>query len=220
MSWLFTSGDRSIGASASVLPMNSQGWFSLGLTGLISLQSKGLSRVFSSTTTPKHRFSALSCLYGFSLTSVHDYQKTIALTIWTFVRKVMSLLFNTLSRFAIAFLTRSKHFLISWLQSLSTVILEPKEIKSVTASAFSLSICHEVIGPDAIILVFEWWVLSQLFHSPLLPSSRGSLVLLHFLPLELHHLHILGCWYFSQKSWFQLVIHPAWHFTWCTLHGS
>ena len=80
---------------------------------------------------------------------------SIALTRWIFVRKVMSLLFNTLSRFAIAFLTRSKHFLISWLQSLSTVILEPKEIKSVTASAFSLSICHEVIGPDAIILVFE-----------------------------------------------------------------
>ena len=183
MSQLFASGCQSIGASASssVFPMNIQDWFPLGWTDLISLQSKGLSRVFSSTTTPKHRFSALSCLYGSTLTSVHDYQKTIALTIWTFISKVMSLLFNTLSSFAIAFLTRSKHFLISWLQSLSTVILEPKEIKSVTASTFSLSICHEVMGPDAIILVFECWVLSQLFHSPPSPS-RGSLVPLHFLP--------------------------------------
>ena len=140
MSWLFTSGDRSIGASASVLPMNSQGWFSLGLTGLISLQSKGLSRIFSSTTTPKHRFSALSCLYGFSLTSVHDYQKTIALTIWTFVRKVMSLLFNTLSRFAIAFLLRGKLLLISRLHSLSTVILQPKGLSRVFSSTTIKSI--------------------------------------------------------------------------------
>ena len=219
MSWLFASGDRSIGASASVLPMNIQGWFPLGLTGLISLQSKGLSRVFSSTTTPKHQFLALTYLYGSTLTSIHDYQKIVALTIWTF-GKVLSLFFNTLSRFATAFLRRSKHFLISWLQSLSTVILEHKEIKSVTASTFSLSICHEVIGLDAIILFFECWVLSQLFHFPLWPSSRGSWVPLYFLPLELYCLHILGCWYFSQKSRFQFVIHPARHFTWCTLHGS
>ena len=80
--------------------------------------------------------------------------KTIALTIHTFVGKVMSLLFNTLSRFVIAFLPRGKCLLISWLQSPSTVILEPKKIKSVTASAFSLSICLEEMGPDAMILVF------------------------------------------------------------------
>ena len=66
----------------------------------------------------------------------------------------MSLLFNTLSRFAIAFLPRSKHPLISWLQSPTTVILEPKKIKSVTVSIVSPSICHEVMGPDAMILVF------------------------------------------------------------------
>ena len=75
--------------------------------------------------------------------------KTIALTRWTFVGKVMSLLFNTLSRFVIAFLPRSKHLLISWLQSPSAVILETKKIKSVTASTFYPSICHEVMGPDA-----------------------------------------------------------------------
>ena len=80
--------------------------------------------------------------------------KTVALTIWTFVGKVMSLLFNRLSRFVIAFLLRSKHFLISWLQSPSTVILEPKEIKSLTISIVSPSICHEVMGQDAMISVF------------------------------------------------------------------
>ena len=80
--------------------------------------------------------------------------KTIALTRQTFVCKVMSLLFNMLSRLVIAFLPRSKRLLISWLQSLSTVILEPKKIKSVTVSIVSPSICHEVMGPDAMILVF------------------------------------------------------------------
>ena len=84
----------------------------------------------------------------------HDYWKTIVLTRWTFIGKVMSLLFNMLSRFVRAFFPRSKHLLISWLQSLSAVILEPKKIKSVTAYTFSLSICHEVMGLDAMILVF------------------------------------------------------------------
>ena len=81
-------------------------------------------------------------------------RKTIALTIQIFVGKVMLLLFNMLASYVIAFLSRSKHLLISWLQSTSTVILEPKKIKSVTVSTFSPSICHEVMGPDAMILVF------------------------------------------------------------------
>ena len=76
------------------------------------------------------------------------------LTIWTFVGKVKSLLFNTLSRFVIAFLPRSKHLLISWLQSQSAVILEPQKIKSVTVSTVSPSICYEVMGPDAMIFIF------------------------------------------------------------------
>ena len=145
----------SIGASASVLPMNIRGWLPLGLAALISLLSKG---VFSSTIVWKHQF--FSTLPSLSSSS-HKYVttgKTIALTIRTFVGRVMSLLFNTLSRFVIAFLQRSNHLLISWLQSLSAVILEPKKRKSVTTSAFSLSICHAVMGPDAIILVF--WMLS------------------------------------------------------------
>ena len=80
--------------------------------------------------------------------------KTIALTRWPFVCKVMSLLFNMLSSLVMAFLPRSKHLLISWLQSSSAVILEPPKIKSVTVSIVSLSIYHEVMGPDAMILVF------------------------------------------------------------------
>ena len=91
--------------------------------------------------------------------------KTIALTRWTFVGKMMALLFNMLSRFVIAFLPRSKHLLISWLQSPSTVILKPKKMKSVTASTFPPSICHEMIGPDAMILVFEFQAsFFTLFH--------------------------------------------------------
>ena len=87
----------------------------------------------------------------------HPYMttgKTIALIRQTFVGKVLSLLFNMLSRFVIAFLPRSKHLLISWLQSPSAVILKPKKIKSVTVSIVSPSICHEVMGPYVMILSF------------------------------------------------------------------
>ena len=80
--------------------------------------------------------------------------KTIALTGWTFVDKVMSLLFNILPKLVIAFLSSSKSLLISWLQSPSAVILEPKKIKSVTVSIVSLSICHEMVGLDTMILIF------------------------------------------------------------------
>ena len=109
----------------------------------------------------------------------HPYmttEKTIPLTIRTFVDKVVSLLFNRLSGFVIDFLPRSKRLLISWWQSLSAVILEPKKIKFVTASTFPPSICNETKGLVAMIKPF--------FHSPLSPSSRGSSVPLHFLLLE------------------------------------
>ena len=152
MSWLFHSGGQSIGDSTSAyaLPVNIQGWFPLGLTGLISLLSKGFSRVFSNTTVQKHQFfSAQPSLWFDSHIHTWLLEKTVALAGWTFVRKVMSLLFKMLSRFVIVFIPRSKHLLISWLQSPSTVILEPKKIKFVTISIFSPSICHEVMGPDA-----------------------------------------------------------------------
>ena len=107
--------------------------------------------------------------------------KTIALTRQTFVGRVMSLLFNMLSRLVIAFLPRSKCLLISWMKSSSAVILEPPKIKSLTVSIVYPSICHEVMGPDAMILVF--WMLSfkPTIHSLLSLSSRSSLVLC-FLP--------------------------------------
>ena len=140
---------------------------------------------------------------------------TIALTIWTFVDRVMSLFFNTLSRFVITFLPRSNHLLTSWLQSPSLVILEPKKRKSVTTSTFPPSICHSVMRPDSMSLVFfKYLVLSRLFHSSPSASSRGSLVPFRFQPLESYHLHIRVCWYFSRLSWFQLVTHPAQHFSW------
>ena len=150
---LFVSGGQSIGASATatILPINIQGWFPFGVTGLISLQSKRLWRIES-------------------------------FTIQIFVSKVMSLLFNMLSRLVIVFLPRSKCVLISWLQSPPAEILETKKVKSVTVSIVSPFICHEVMGPNTMIFVFWMLALSQLFHSPLWLSSRGFLVPLHFLP--------------------------------------
>ena len=97
------------------------------------------------------------CSASFMVQLSHSYMtsgKTIALTRWTFVGKVMSLIFNMVSRFDIAFLPWSKQLLISWLQSPSAVILEPRKIKSVTVSIVSPSVCHEVMRPYATILVF------------------------------------------------------------------
>ena len=117
MNQLFTSGDQSIGVSAStsVLPMNTQDWSPLGWTGWISLQSKGLSRVFSNMAVQKHQFFGTQLSFIVQLS--HPYMatgKTIASTRRTFVGKVMSLLFNMLSKFVITFLPRSKCLLISW----------------------------------------------------------------------------------------------------------
>ena len=156
MSQPFTLGGQSIGASASA--MNSQDWFPIGLTGLISLLSKRLLRVFFSTTIWKHQFfGARPSLWSNSHIHVTT-RKTIALTIWTFVDKGMSVLFNTLSGFVIDFLPRSRHLWISWLQSLSAVILEPPKRKPLAASTFPPSTCRGMMGLEAIILVF--WMLS------------------------------------------------------------
>ena len=140
VSCLFASGGQSIEASTSVLPLNIQGWFlriSVELTGLICLQSEGLSKNFL-----QHHSSKASILWHsafFMVKLSHPYMTTgkiLALTRWTFVGKVMSLLFNILSRLVIAFLPKSKRLLISWLQSLTAVILEPKKMKSATVFHF------------------------------------------------------------------------------------
>ena len=110
-----------------------------------------------SSPTPQFKSINSSALSFFIVQLSHPYMtsgKTIALTRQTFVGKVMSLLLNMLSRLAITFLPRSKHLLKSWLQSPSAVILEPQKIKFATLSTVSPSICHEVMGPDAMILVF------------------------------------------------------------------
>ena len=144
--------------------------------------------------------------------------KTAAWTIWTFVNRVMSLLFNSLSRFANRFLPRSHHLQVSWLQSQSAVILQPQKRASIPTT-FSPSICHAIMGADTMILIFFLiLILNWLFHSPCSPSSSGPLVSLHFLQEEWYHLHIWGFWYFSCLSWFQFVTHPAWHFSCCPQH--
>ena len=170
MSQLFTSGGQSIGisASTSVLPINTRDWSPLGWP-----VGSPCSPRDSQESSPTPQFKSissfvLSFLYSPTLTSIYDHWKTHSLDWWTFIDKVMSLLFNMLSRLVITFLQKTKRLLISWLQSPSTVILEPKKIKSDTVSPSNF---HEVMGPDAMILVF-----------PLSLSSRGFLVPLHFLP--------------------------------------
>ena len=131
-------------------------------SGLISLRMdwldlfavKGTLKSLLQHHSSKASILLCSAFFSPTLTSIYDYRKTIALTRWTVVDKVMSLLFNTLSRLVITFLPRSKRLLISWLQSPSALILEPQKIKSDTVSTLSPSICHEVMGPDAMIFVF------------------------------------------------------------------
>ena len=120
---------------------------------------------------------------------------------------------NWTTRFVIAFLQTRKCILILWFQSPSTVLLEIKKIKSVTVSSFSQSVCHEVMGLDAMIFVFSMLCYKPTFHSSLSPSSRGTLVPFSFLPLEWCHLCVWGYWYFSWQFWFQLELYPVWQFT-------
>ena len=139
--------------------MNIQDWFPLGLTGLITLQFKGFSRFSSPAPQFKGINSLVLSLFYFPvLISIHDYWKKHSFDYKCYVSKAVSLIFNMLSGFVIAFLPRSKHLLISWLRSPSRVILQPKKIKSVTVSIVSPSICHEAMVLDAMIFIF--WMLS------------------------------------------------------------
>ena len=205
--------------SFNISPSNEHlGLISFRMDWLDLLAVQGTLKSLLQHHSPKLSFLQHSAFFIVQLW--HPYMttgKTIALTRWTFVVKVMSLPFNMLSRLLTAFLPRSKHLLISWLQSPSTVILEPPKIKSATVSP---SIYHEVMGPDAIILVF--WMLSfkptfslssftlikRLFSSSLLSAIR--VVLPAYLRLLI----------FSQQSWFQLALLPAQCLSWCTLHRS
>ena len=198
-------------------------------SGLISFRMDWLD-LLAVQGTPKNllqhhssKASILQCSAFFMVHLSHPYMttgKTTVLTWWTFVGKVMSLLFDRLSRLVIAFLPRSKCLLVSWLQSPHTVILEPKKIKSVTVSIVSSSIYHKVMGPDALILVFwmlsfklafslsSFTLISKLFSSSLLSALR--VVSPACLRLSIFLLEVL----------IPAVLHPAKHFSWCILHIS
>ena len=134
--------------------MNIQAWFPLGLTGLIILLTKELSRIFSSTTVQKHQFFSTQPSYGPTFTSAHDNWKNHNFDYMDLCLQSMTLLFNMLSRFVTAFLLRSKSLLISWLQSPPKMILKPKERKSATVSIVSPFIFHDMMVTDVMILVF------------------------------------------------------------------
>ena len=156
-SQFFVSGGQSTGASASVsspfIEFSGLIFFRIDLFDLLAVQGilKSLLQYHSSKASVLwgSAFFIVQLSYPYMTTG-----ETIALTRQTFVGKVTSLLFNVLSRLVITFLPRNKHLLISWLQSPSAVILEPKKIKSDAVSTVSSSVCHGVMGPDAIILVF------------------------------------------------------------------
>ena len=146
--------------------------------------------------------------------------KTIALTRWTFVSKVMSLLSDTLFRLVIAFLPRSKHLLIWWLQSPSAVILEPQKIKSVTVYTFFPIYLPWSDGTVCYDLSFL-----NVDFKPGFSLSSFTLIKRHFSSSSLSAIRVVSSVYLmipacdsSWQSWFQPMIHPAQHFTWCTVH--
>ena len=218
MSQLFASGGQSIGASAStsVLPVNIQTDFLY--TCLVGSPCSPRDSQQSSPT-PILQFSAF-----FMVQLSHAYMttgETIALTRWTFVDKVLSLLFNMLFWLVTAFLPRNKHLLISWLHSSSAVLLEPKKIKSVTVCFHCFpSICHEVMGPDAIKFVFWMFSFKSAFSLSSFIFIRRLFSLSLLSAIRVVSSAYLRLLYFSCQSWFQLVLHPAQHFSWCTLHIS
>ena len=193
MSQIFALGGQSIGASASgsVLPMNIQDWFPLGLTLRSLLQLHKL------------KASILQWSAFFMIQFSHLYMtigKTIALTTWTFAGEVLSLLLKMLSRFVIAFLPRSKYLFISWLRPLSTVILEPKKIKSVTTATFSSSICHEVMGLKVFWLSFK----------PAFSLSSFTLIKKLFGSSSLSAIRLVSSIYLSLLIFLPAILIPAW----------
>ena len=175
--------------SLSISPSNEySGLISFRIDWFDVLVSKGLSRVFSNTTVQKHQFfGAQPSLWSNS--HIHTWLlettgQTVALTRWTFVSKLIFLLSKMLYRLVIAFLPRSKHLLVSWLQSPSAVILEPPKIKSVTVSIVFPPICHEMMVPEAMIFIFwmfnctlvfslfPFTFIKRLFNSSLLSVIR------------------------------------------------
>ena len=207
MSQFFASGGQSIGVleSASVLPMNIQDWFLLGWTGWISLKSKGLSRVLSNARFQGINYSALSFLHSPTLTSIHDHWKNHSFD-WTNLSwsswQKKYLLFNMLSRLVLAFLPKSKRLLISWLQSPSAVIFEPKKV---CHCFHCLPIFgHEVMGPDAMILVL--WMLS---FKPTFSFSSFTFIKRLFSSFSLSAIRVMSSAYLRLLMFLPAILIPA-----------
>ena len=158
----------------------------------------------------QHHSSKASILWPstfFIVQLSHPYMttgKTIALTRWTFVDKVMSLLFNMLSRLVITFLPKSKRLLISWLQSPSAVILQPRKIKSDTVSTVSPSISHEVMGPDA--MIFVYWMLS---FKPTFSLSSFTFIKKLFSSSSLSAIRVVSSAYLRLLIFLPRILIPA-----------
>ena len=196
--------------------MNVQGRFPLELTSWSPCSPRDSWESSPRPQSENINSLALSLLYGTVLTSKHDHWKTITLTTCTFVGKVMSLPFNMLSKLVILFLPRSKCLSISWLQSPSAVILEPKKIKSFIVSIVSPSTCHEVMGLDAMIFVF--WMLSVkptfslssfAFIKRLFRSHGGATFIYFFFLWNCHHVpHSAHSFTLSCQEYIRLPISP------------
>ena len=205
--------------SESVLSTNIQGWFPL-VSNQVWLVWPPCSPRDSQESSPASQLesinsSAFSLLCGPTLTSVHHYWKSHSFDYMNLCWQSISLLFNTLSRLVITFLLRSKHLLISWLQSPSAVILEPKKRNLSLPLLFPPFICHEVMGPDAMILVF--WMLH---FKPAFSLSSFIFIKKLFISFSLSAIRVLSLAYlrlvFLSAILIPLGIHPAWHFVWCT----
>ena len=203
LKWVsFSHQGSSASASASVLSMNIKDWAFLGLGWLDLLAVQETLK----SLLQHHSSKASILLYSafFTVQLSHPYMttgKTIALTRWTFVGKVMSLLFNMLSRLVITLLPRSKRLLISWLQSPSALILEPRIITSATVFP---SICHEVMGPDAMILVF--WMLS---FKPTFSLSSFIFIKRLFSSSSLSAIRVVSSEYLRLSIFLPAILIPA-----------
>ena len=202
MSQFLESGGQSIGVSASALNEYS-GLISFRIYWFDLLAVQGTLKSFLQRHSSKA--SILQCSAFFIVQLSHPYMttgKTIALTRQTFVGIIVSLLYNMLSRLVIVLIIRSKHLLISWLQSSSAVILEPPKMKSVTVSTVSLSICHEVMEPDAMIVIF--WMLN---FKPCFSLSSFTFIKRFFISSSLSAIRMVSSSYlrlliFLLATWF------------------
>ena len=219
MSRLLSGGQR-IGASASVLPMNTQSLCPWRLAGLILLLSKGLSVVFSSSTFLSNQFLGAKPFCCPALTSIHDYLKNYRLDYIDHCRQSNVSVFNLLSLFLTAFLSRNRSILNLWLQLPPTVILDSKKRKSATVSTGYPSISHEVMGPDA--MIFIVWMSS---FKPGFSLSSFTFIKSLFSYSSFSVIKVVSFAYLRWLIFIPSILIPACAssgpvFAWCSLHRS